>query len=456
MAMSDQPAVSKDLDLALANHAASAEARTADEEQRLLTIFEIAKILATEHDLDTMLPKFLSCLIETLDAAQTGVLLLHDPSDGRLAVRAAQGYDFTALSQLRIAPGEAMSGWAFQSGQVELYPTPEAITAARANLTPANRELFRAATVGLRQPLSAVCIPLITGQTKVGALVLENRSQSDSFAPADLLFLKAVADLIALSIENVRLRQELQAVEAIGEANRLKSELTSTLAHEMRTPLTAIKGYSTALLMEEATFSPETQREFLQIIDEECDTLQDLIHDLLESSIIDAGFLKIEPQPVMLPRLANGVIEDIAHHSQQYRFLVDFPKHFPVVDVDPRRIEQVLRNLLDNAVKYSPQGGLIVVRGEVHKDEVIISVADQGVGIAPEHLNRLFEKFFRVKSALGRHVVGSGLGLPIARTIVESHGGRIWAESRVGQGSTFYFTLPLKGLSQEVAEQEAE
>jgi signal transduction histidine kinase len=224
----------------------------------------------------------------------------------------------------------------------------------------------------------------------------------------------------------------------------------------MRTPLTAIKGYSTALLMEEATFSPETQREFLQIIDEECDTLQDLIHDLLESSIIDAGFLKIEPQPVMLPRLANGVIEDIAHHSQQYRFLVDFPKHFPVVDVDPRRIEQVLRNLLDNAVKYSPQGGLIVVRGEVHKDEVIISVADQGVGIAPEHLNRLFEKFFRVKSALGRHVVGSGLGLPIARTIVESHGGRIWAESRVGQGSTFYFTLPLKGLSQEVAEQEAE
>jgi signal transduction histidine kinase len=221
----------------------------------------------------------------------------------------------------------------------------------------------------------------------------------------------------------------------------------------MRTPLTSIKGYSTALLMEETSFDPETQQEFLQIIDEECDVLQDLIHDLLESSIIDAGLLRLEPQPVMLPRLAKSLTDDIANHSQKHRFLVDFPSRFPIVDADPQRIAQVLRNLLDNAVKYSPQGGLVVVRGEMREDEVVISVADQGVGIAPEHLNRLFEKFFRVDSGLGRHVVGSGLGLPIAQTIVESHGGRIWAESQVGQGTTLYFTLPLKGLSRELAEQ---
>ena len=94
------------------------------------------------------------------------------------------------------------------------------------------------------------------------------------------------------------------------------------------------------------------------------------------------------------------------------------------------------------------------MRGDVREDEIVVSVADQGVGIAPEHLNRLFEKFFRVKSALGRHVVGSGLGLPIARTIVESHGGHIWAESQVGQGTTLYFALPLGGLSQDLTEQE--
>jgi signal transduction histidine kinase len=131
--------------------------------------------------------------------------------------------------------------------------------------------------------------------------------------------------------------------------------------------------------------------------------------------------------------------------------VIDFPDGFPVVDGDPDRIAQVLRNLLDNAVKYSPDGGLVMLRGEMTENEVVVSVADQGVGISPEHLNRLFEKFFRVDSGLKRHVVGSGLGLPICRTIVEAHGGRIWAESKVGQGSTFYFTLPLEEISQESA-----
>jgi signal transduction histidine kinase len=145
---------------------------------------------------------------------------------------------------------------------------------------------------------------------------------------------------------------------------------------------------------------------------------------------------------VLLPRLAKAVIEEMAHLTQKHRFLVDFPAEFPIVDADPRRITQVLRNLLDNAVKYSPSGGLVVVSGEVREPEVVLGVADQGEGIAPEHLNRLFEKYFRIKSGLGRHVVGTGLGLPIARTIVDSHGGRIWAESQLGQGTTFYFTIP--------------
>jgi two-component system sensor histidine kinase VicK len=129
---------------------------------------------------------------------------------------------------------------------------------------------------------------------------------------------------------------------------------------------------------------------------------------------------------------------------------------FRSVDADPNRIVQVLRNLLDNAIKYSPNGGLVVVRGEARPNEVTLSVADQGEGIAPEHLNRLFEKYFRIKSGLGRHVVGAGLGLPISRTIVESHGGRIWAESQLHQGTVFYFTLPRPSSDrpEDVAEAE--
>ncbi len=434
--------------------AEGAETSTEDKDRRLSAIFEIARIMATQQDLETMLAAFLSCIVETLEPPEAGLMLLYDPADECLVVRAAQGYDLARLRQACLAPGEATCGKTFQTGEAQLYPTPKAVAAGRRNLTPANREIFRAAVIGRRQLRSAICIPLFAGETKVGVLRLENWHQPGSFVREDIPFLEAVADLLALSIENARLREELQTTQALEEANRLKAELISTLAHEMRTPLTSIKGYSTALLMEEATFSPETQREFLQIVDDECDILQDLIHDLLESSIIDAGLLRLEPQPVMLPRLAQSVADDMAHRAQEHRFLIDFPKNFPIVDADPHRIEQVLRNLLDNAIKYSLQGGLVVVRGEVREDEVVISVADQGVGIAPEHLNRLFEKFFRIKSALGRHVVGSGLGLPIARTIVESQGGRIWAESQVGQGSTFYFTLPLRGLSQGQTEQE--
>ncbi len=264
---------------------------------------------------------------------------------------------------------------------------------------------------------------------------------------ADRPVLQDVAALLAQAIHTLRQREAAWQAQAQTAARQRQAELVSILAHEMRTPLTSIKGYSTALLMTEAAFDAQTQREFLQIIDEECDVLQNLIRDLLESSNIDAGLLMVEPQPTRLNRLVTSLVEDLTHHAPGHRFLVDFPRDFPIIDADPDRLTQVLRNLLDNAVKYSPQGGLVVVRGEVQATEVVISVADQGIGIAPEHLNRLFEKYFRVKASRSRGVIGSGLGLPIARAIVEAHGGRIWAESRVGQGSTFYFALPLTTIA---------
>lgn len=421
-------------------------------DRRLSAVFEIACILTTQPSLEDMLSRLLSCLIENLDPAETGILLLYDPDLNRLVVHDALGYPQDALSRIQISPGEGVSGKAFQTGQPGLYTTPEQIAQARDDLTSANCALLARATASLPEPQSVICVPLVAGQARVGALVLEDRSRPSHFAAADLPFLQAMAQLIALAIDHVRLQEELQRVQAADQANRSKAELISILAHEMRTPLTSIKGFSTALLMSEITFPPETQHEFLQIIDSECDVLTDLIHNLLESSIIDAGLLKLELEPVILPRLVEQVVNEIARQAAGHQFLVDFPPDFPIIDADAQRVTQVLRNLLDNAVKYSPQGGIIVVRGQVqdrtvlpNTREVAISVADQGVGIAPEHLNRLFEKFFRVESDLGRHVVGSGLGLSIALTIVESHGGRMWAESKPGGGSTFYFALPCPG-----------
>ena len=119
----------------------------------------------------------------------------------------------------------------------------------------------------------------------------------------------------------------------------------------------------------------------------------------------------------------------------------------PIVDADPKRLKQVVRNIVDNAIKYSPLGGLIVVRCEVRRQDVVVTISDQGVGISPEDLIPLFEKYFRVKAPTGVHVPGTGLGLPVAREIVEAHGGRIWAESKVGEGTSISFSIPLQGRS---------
>jgi signal transduction histidine kinase len=150
---------------------------------------------------------------------------------------------------------------------------------------------------------------------------------------------------------------------------------------------------------------------------------------------------------VRLPHLAREVADEIQLQTASHRLVVDFPDDFPLLMCDPRRLRQVLRNILDNAVKYSPDGGLIVMRGEVRQADVVVSVADQGVGIAPEDLIPLFDKYFRVQRTTGDHVPGTGLGLPITRAIVEAHAGRIWAESKLGQGTTFYFSLPRDELA---------
>ena len=197
-------------------------------------------------------------------------------------------------------------------------------------------------------------------------------------------------------------------------------------------------------MLKEVTWPEEKRQEFLRLIDEETDNLERMVSDIMDASLIDIGQLDIEPQPLRLARLTKEVAQEIQTHSSRYNFVVDFPANFPIVDADPRRIRQVLLNILDNAIKYSPEGGLIVIHGEVRPTDVVISVADQGVGISPEDLIPLFDKYFRVKAPTGYHVPGTGLGLPVARAIVETHGGRIWAKSRVGEGTTLYFSVPLK------------
>ncbi|HEX2923081.1 MAG TPA: ATP-binding protein [Chloroflexota bacterium] len=409
---------------------------------RMAVVYEIAKILSSAPDLSTLLDLVVERLVRGVDAAEASAILLFSDSTQTLEPVSVCGLNRDLALQMRLRPDESMTGLAFSTGRAQLFPTPNEVASALRKMSPENRGLFDAALTPAGPPHSVICAPLISRGERLGVLVLENLRGGTGFIHSDLGLLQALADLIALAVQKERLQKEAEQARVLQEANRLKSELLSTLSHEMRTPLASIKGYSTALLLDSAEWDEPTREEFLRTIDEETDNLQNLIGDLLESSTIEAGLLRIERQPVLLERVAGRVVEQARLRTRKHRFALGFPRDFPVVDADPHRIEQVLHNLVDNSVKYSPDGGLIVIRGEARPGEVTISVADQGVGIAPEHLNRLFERFFRVKSGLGPKVTGTGLGLPIARTIVEAHGGHIWAESQVGAGTTLFFTLP--------------
>ncbi|MGI6662851.1 MAG: sensor histidine kinase [Bacillota bacterium] len=231
------------------------------------------------------------------------------------------------------------------------------------------------------------------------------------------------------------------------------ADAVGALSHDFRTPLACIKGYLTLLAGgKHLPGSPEWD-EYLGTVMEECERLERLVSVVLESALGPKTSLSMEP--VLLPPLIKRILLEESAISRGHRFFTDISEGAREVYADPTRLEQVLRNLLDNAIKYSPEGSLIVLRVKRTKGGFLFSVADQGGGIAPEHLNRLFERHYRVESGDARKVKGTGLGLLIARQIVNAHGGDIWAESVVGKGSTFYFTIPFHKESpsgREVAE----
>jgi K+-sensing histidine kinase KdpD len=273
-------------------------------------------------------------------------------------------------------------------------------------------------------------------------LVLETIRGPAIFAEADMPFLQTIADLIALAIDRDRLAAQADAIREERRAERMRSEVLATLSHELRMPLTAIQGYSSALLLDEVDWSDEKRQEFLRLIEDECNSMQTMLKDILDSSLIDVDQLIIERQPARIPVIAREIAEEFQRRTESHRIMVDFAATFPILEIDTRWIKQVFRNILDNALKYSPEGGLIVIRGEARPGDVMIVIADQGIGISPENLIPLFERYYRVRSTANLHIPGTGLGLPIARAIVEAHGGRIWAESKLGEGTTIYFSLP--------------
>jgi signal transduction histidine kinase len=268
------------------------------------------------------------------------------------------------------------------------------------------------------------------------------RRPAEPFSVADRRLLARLSPLLAVGVSAATAAYDQERAARAADPSRATLDLLATLAHEMRTPLAMIKGYATSLLGEPQPWDQGRVQQAMAIIDQETSTLTTLISELLEAAAIDGGRLIVEPEPVLLHRLIERLVAEFRTHAPRHRFVLAFPPRWPVIEADPRRLEQVFRNIIDNAVKYSPHGGQITVSGASGRNEVVVSVADQGIGIAPADLNRLFEKFFRARRSV--RVAGSGLGLPIAHAIIEHHGGRIWAESTPGRGTTMHVALPRK------------
>ncbi len=226
------------------------------------------------------------------------------------------------------------------------------------------------------------------------------------------------------------------------EADEIKSTFVSVVSHELKTPVALIQGYAETLLRKDARWDPKTRQESLEVILEEADRLHHLIDNLLDASRLEAGKLPLETEPMALGALAERVAERFRTQTDHNEIQVDFPSDYPFVEGDPTRLEQVLNNLLSNAIKYSPEGGLIEIDGRSTGDEVIVTVTDQGVGIPFEEQPHIFESFFRGSREYQQQTSGAGLGLYLAKAIVEAHGGRIWVESNPGEGAAFSFALP--------------
>ncbi len=232
------------------------------------------------------------------------------------------------------------------------------------------------------------------------------------------------------------------------EIDQMKNEFVSTVSHELRTPLTSIKGYVDLILDGDAGEINEIQEEFLGIVKENSDRLVDMINDMLDISRIESGRIRLKIEPVNMADSIEGAVDSFRAVLSQTgrRVKTRIPDNLPLVAVDRDRVGQVLINFISNALKYSPEGGDVTVSAKHTNGFVQISVADKGMGISREDQKKLFTKFYRVDSAMTREIGGTGLGLSIAKSIIELLGGKVFVRSKLGEGSTFSFTVPEAGI----------
>jgi PAS domain S-box-containing protein len=402
-------------------------------ERTILSLLRISERLNSSLDVDTLLDALVQEAINLADA-ESGVAGLHT-AEGMVCKRYFQRGAVLPLEYCW-PPMHGLPGWLI------VHKVPYLTNDALADTQIVHELCVR---FGVRSALST---PILNAAGEVlGFFEVHNKRAASGFAPADREMLLAVSQTAAVAIQNALAYQELQrAEEALKEADRRKDEFLATLAHELRNPLAPIR--NGLQVMKLAGGNAGAVEQARAIMERQIGQMARLLDDLLDVSRITRGKLQLRKERVGLATVVQSAIEGSRPliEASAHRMTVALPPEPVYLHADPTRLAQVFSNLLTNAAKYSDRGGHVRLTAERQGGEVVVSVRDDGIGIAPEHLPRLFQMFSQVDSALERSQGGLGIGLALVRGLVEMHGGTVEAKSEgLGQGSEFLIRLPLAG-----------
>jgi signal transduction histidine kinase len=400
-------------------------------------LYQLARQMNTSLDVQARLDAIVCSLQQALGCRACSIALL-DSASSMLEIRAAAGIEGRWVRDFNLRLGQGVAGRVALEGR-SIY-VPDAL----------EYEGFIFFDQSVR---SLLAVPLRIQRRVIGTLSVDS-DHPDAFSDADERLLTIAASQAAIAIDNARLYASLEQraknlVEVcteLQEADRLKEEMVQNVSHELRTPLTFVKGYVELLLAGDAGQLTDEQREYLEIVVEKTNTVTRLVSDIM---FLQQADQLPQKSPVSLVKIARQALRGCAATADQIGLiLVDHmpaADDLPLVIGDEGRLHQVFDNLLGNAIKFSPEGGHITVGIEEVGSMLQASVSDQGVGVPKDQQERIFERFYQVDGSARRRFAGVGLGLTIAKRIVEAHGGKIWVESESGGGSTFYFTVPEVG-----------
>ena len=405
------------------------------ENERLLALQRAGATLAARTDPHEVFDMILRSAVQLLGQGSAS-LYTWDEGAGMLRLAENVNVAGNAPGSRALRPGEGVVGRVFVTREpliVNDYQNWEGRT-----------EVGEAK--GLRASLA---VPLLRSGRALGVLTIRSYDPTATYTEDDARMLGLFADQVAAALKTVEaFARQRQAVEQLERLNRAKSEFVSIVSHEFRTPLTGIQGFSEMMRDEELTL--EEMREYAGDINKDAQRLNRMIDEMLDLDRMESGRMTIHPERMDLNSVVDEAVDRVRPNAPNHTLWVDLQPELPPIHADRDRLTQVASNLLNNAVKYSPTGGRITVTTRADHDQVRLDVRDEGLGIPPDALETIFERYSRVDSQATKDIPGTGLGLPIVRQIVQLHGGKVWAESELGRGSVFHVVLPLAGVGERV------